>query len=506
MFEEAIPLYEPLDTGKSDIRLLEYVSFSGQPSLRLSSASLDEKPAYTALSYVWGDASITETILLNGQEFHATKNLFNALQHLQDHWIDTFPGRHQQGFRVWVDALCINQKDVAERNQQVQLMRRIDSNAELVFSWLGTDDEEIGAAFETINLVAHEMDKVVGRRHIGGVEPHDLISWMKDRPQLIVADIGHEDDWHSNQSWKSIWSLFNLPYWFRVWFVQEIVLAENLVLLSGKSSVEWIVLFLTCSWIGRLKEVRHYLQKSSWMVESTWLSITSSDRVPWHNPMRLMKAKHLQERHFGRIGQGKELELLPMADLHMTTGVTQPFVQADLPTWVPNYPNAWRESNRSFEPITGDADNGVFKSDVLGASITGDRHLLVSGIRISEVVRNLPKPTLFDTEHKLVKLIEQLRTSNIKYPNGMTAQEAVFRAVFESGGRGEAFFFQHPEAKAEMALGFLFHFMYIDREFVEEPLGQKRLFEVFGLNHSNSQAFNSSISKAFLSGHGIEAL
>ncbi|KAK1639695.1 heterokaryon incompatibility protein-domain-containing protein [Colletotrichum phormii] len=223
-----MPLYEPLDAGKSEIRLLEHVSFSGQPSLRLSSVSLDEKPAYTALSYVWGDASITEPILLNGQGFHATKNLFNALQHLQDHWIDTFPSRHPQGFRVWVDALCINQQDVAERNQQVQLMRRIYSSAELVFSWLGEDDEEIGAAFETINLVAHEMDKV-------------------DWPQLIVADIGPETDWHSNQSWKSVWTLFNLPYWFRVWVVQEIVLAEKLILLSGTSSVDWIALFLTCS-------------------------------------------------------------------------------------------------------------------------------------------------------------------------------------------------------------------------------------------------------------------
>ncbi|KAK1508643.1 hypothetical protein CTAM01_02429 [Colletotrichum tamarilloi] len=569
MLEEVMPLYEPLDAGKSEIRLLEYVSFSGQPSLRLSSVSLDEKPVYTALSYVWGDASITESILLNDQEFQATKNLFHALQHLQDHWIDTFPGRHPQGFRLWVDALCINQQDVAERNQQVQLMRRVYASAELAFSWLGTDTEEIGAAFETINLVAHEMDKVVGRRHIGGVEPHELISWMKDWPQLILADIGPENDWHSNQSWKSVRSLFILPYWFRVWVVQEIVLAENLVLLSGKSSVDWIALFLTCSWIGRLKEIRSYLQKPSWMVDSAWLSITSSDRVPWHNPMRLMKAKHLHKRpetlsadeweswgwqlmswnhtlsatdpkdniygllgltnlplipdyspdvsvasvyveyfaqnlaYWKRTGRGKELELLPMAGLHMTMGATQPLVTPDLPTWVPNYPHAWIESNRLFEPIIGDADNGVFGSNVLDANISGERHLLVSGIRIGKVLRNLPKPTLFDTENKLVKLTEQLITSNNQFSNGMTAQEAVFRAVFESGGRGEAVLFRYSEARAEMALGFLFHLMYIDREFADEPLGQ-RLFELLGLDDSSSEAFNSSLSKAFISGHEIE--
>ncbi|KAK1639694.1 hypothetical protein BDP81DRAFT_181827 [Colletotrichum phormii] len=310
------------------------------------------------------------------------------------------------------------------------------------------------------------------------------------------------------------------------------------------------------------------------MVESAWLSITSSDRVPWHNSIRLMKAKHLQKRpevlradewglwgwllmswnhtlsatdpkdsiygllgltnlpiipdyspdvsvasvyveYFAqylafckRTGQAKELDLLPMAGLHMTKGATHPLAKADLPTWVPNYPHAWRESNRSFEPIIGDADNGVFGLDVPGASVSGNWHLLVSGIRIGEVVRNLTKPTLFDTELKLVKLvklIEQLRTSNIKFPNGMTAQEAVFRAVFESGGRGSALLFQHPEAKAEMALGFLFHLMYVDREFAEEPLGQQSLFELLGLADSNSKAFNSSISEAFLSGHDIES-
>ncbi|OHE97593.1 hypothetical protein CORC01_07008 [Colletotrichum orchidophilum] len=52
--------------------------------------------------------------------------------------------------------------------------------------------------------------------------------------------------------------------------------------------------------------------------------------------------------------------------------------------------------------------------------------LLVSGIRIGEVIRNLPKPVLFDTWHRLINLIEQLRTENTQFQNGMTAQEAVF--------------------------------------------------------------------------------
>jgi hypothetical protein len=58
---------------------------------------------------------------------------------------------------LWADALCINQDDLDERTRQVELMRRIYSDAELVLSWLGQQDDETKLALLSIADMADEM-------------------------------------------------------------------------------------------------------------------------------------------------------------------------------------------------------------------------------------------------------------------------------------------------------------------------------------------------------------
>lgn len=84
-------------------------------------------PATKALSYVWGAPEFIYPIRINGKEFPVTKSLFAFLQkatsYYPKHWI-------------WIDALCINQDDVNEKNQQVKQMLEIYSSASLVLVWL----------------------------------------------------------------------------------------------------------------------------------------------------------------------------------------------------------------------------------------------------------------------------------------------------------------------------------------------------------------------------------
>ncbi|KAF2815759.1 HET-domain-containing protein, partial [Mytilinidion resinicola] len=133
-------IYRSLDPAKKEIRLLELLPAPPDKqiyaSCRLSTVSLlDDKPRFAALSYVWGDPSVTNTILLNGIRWQVTKNLAEALKCLTP----KAQKYHQWGGKtlwLWADAVCINQKNDPERSQQVSLMADLYSSAHFVYSWL----------------------------------------------------------------------------------------------------------------------------------------------------------------------------------------------------------------------------------------------------------------------------------------------------------------------------------------------------------------------------------
>lgn len=89
--------YHTLSSDEEQIRtLILHAGKVGEPiqcSLRI--VSLVEKPSYDALSYVWGDASVTKAIQVEGVQFNATANLERALRHLRDASDD---------LTLWVDA------------------------------------------------------------------------------------------------------------------------------------------------------------------------------------------------------------------------------------------------------------------------------------------------------------------------------------------------------------------------------------------------------------------
>ncbi|KAF8856272.1 heterokaryon incompatibility, partial [Acephala macrosclerotiorum] len=90
--------------------------------------NLLEHPKFKALSYVWGDpTTISVPILVNGARYYVTPNCYAALQRLRE--LGESP--------VWIDAICINQKDNAEKSRQIPLMGEVYSQARQVLVWLG---------------------------------------------------------------------------------------------------------------------------------------------------------------------------------------------------------------------------------------------------------------------------------------------------------------------------------------------------------------------------------
>lgn len=89
--------YAPLSSEKKQIRTLTLHAGKVHNALRcaLRIVSLEEQPAYEALSYTWGDAMYTAPIVVDGVRFDATVNLERALRHLRQDDCD---------LALWVDA------------------------------------------------------------------------------------------------------------------------------------------------------------------------------------------------------------------------------------------------------------------------------------------------------------------------------------------------------------------------------------------------------------------
>ncbi|GKZ33689.1 hypothetical protein AbraIFM66950_003720, partial [Aspergillus brasiliensis] len=134
-------LYQKLDDGERQIRLvtIEPGEWTDDIQCTLEQTSLATAKPYQALSYVWGDPTVTKDIIVDGRTFQATVNLESALRHLR---------RDDTPRVMWIDAICINQIDTEERSSQVSFMRDIYQQSILTVIWLGNGDERVKSLFD----------------------------------------------------------------------------------------------------------------------------------------------------------------------------------------------------------------------------------------------------------------------------------------------------------------------------------------------------------------------
>jgi len=194
MPKELRRLYMPLDFDSFEIRLLELHeenSYVNGVTCSLVYASLIKPPEYTALSYCWGDASKTTKIRIeNWGNVEVTTNLEEALKSVRPLNFNG-PGGSSRPKLLWVDALCINQEDSMERNQQVRQMRQIYSRAKEVISWVPCRSEDAVAYL------------VINQFYGNGCETTDQMP-SRNRPKLAPVS-GSDDIFRErSQSWEEI--------------------------------------------------------------------------------------------------------------------------------------------------------------------------------------------------------------------------------------------------------------------------------------------------------------
>lgn len=207
----------PLQNNQN-FRVLEL--FPGHNSAPLTARLIEVnfEFSYEALSYVWNDsssnpASFDKLIDYTVNATAIAPNLANALRAL----------RYTEKSRLlWIDALCINQTDMVEKNTQATRVSEIYRGAKNICIWLGPESKSSYLAFDLIK------------------QSTDLRKFEKriQNPSLVPY-------------WDSFTELMRRPWFRHRWSIQEVALAKDAVVHCGSLQVGWkhfkrtVVLFST---------------------------------------------------------------------------------------------------------------------------------------------------------------------------------------------------------------------------------------------------------------------
>ncbi|RDW77958.1 hypothetical protein BP5796_05810 [Coleophoma crateriformis] len=195
------------ETSEVECQLFEGEIKNGRVYRRKSDKDENEiEVKFEALSWSWGAELPEYQILIRRggkrQRKKASKDLVWALRYL----------RYQDKDRIlWIDAICIDQQNVDEKNHQVQMMSQIYGYADRVCVWLGLDDKESNMA---INFIKKE------------------ILQLEQFDELCTNE-------SNSEKWQSLLLLMQRQWFFRRWVVQEIALANDAMIYCGPDQISW---------------------------------------------------------------------------------------------------------------------------------------------------------------------------------------------------------------------------------------------------------------------------
>ncbi|KAI1129799.1 heterokaryon incompatibility protein-domain-containing protein [Nemania abortiva] len=268
---EPVPrtLYEyPDRLPRGHIRLLEcqgsidnwFVSlFRRRLYYRLITVDLRDNPEFIAVSYMWGSSECTETMFIGDTHvLPVTASTSECLDVLSAH-----------GY-LWIDSICINQRDNEEKSQQVGFMGAIYSHATEVVGILGNSvnriDSSYGTVFDGPSLYLNTLEIIrIDRessqdslRESFFLEPyryHEEALLLRPGEYILSRLFGHRLAARAITRQLQIYStaiqVLCHPYWRRVWILQELALAKKVEVYHDGSFLPWETL---------LSMVRHLME------------------------------------------------------------------------------------------------------------------------------------------------------------------------------------------------------------------------------------------------------
>lgn len=237
-------VFTTLHDSTAQIRLLRLDAESTEDHITadLKTWERSSLPEFNAISYVCGGALPRNTVYINGHEFYIGDNCFYALSQVcLDH-----PGSY-----VWIDALCINQQDLAEKSAQVSAMGSIYRSALRVLACIGTSN----AASDEIARATQDLDSFIQKP-----PPEWNAGDAYRRPHLWKPPLWNPpmDESATLELWETFTEFELRPYFHRAWIVQELGGGDgHTTILCGKSKIDWRAL---CTLAARFEVIyeSHY--------------------------------------------------------------------------------------------------------------------------------------------------------------------------------------------------------------------------------------------------------
>jgi hypothetical protein len=191
--------------------LLIHRKFSFRVTYHLIDVALEDVPRYEAISYTWGDSTPTEEVTIDNKAFCIPRSVADVLRR-RSKIIGLWPGSVRA---VWIDYLCINQEDVAEKNRQVPMMREIYQQAIRTMVCLGDGPDASKANWLLIKL------ETMAKLH--------SVEELSKRYMLEK----------NSPSWLALGRMMSHPWFNRIWIVQEVATANRVFVTYGGGLIEW---------------------------------------------------------------------------------------------------------------------------------------------------------------------------------------------------------------------------------------------------------------------------
>lgn len=241
--------YKALDLGKDQIRLLTLLrepDEDGRLRCEIATFDLAIAPEFQALSYEWGSPEQLWDMRVEDGLLSIRQNLWVFLE--------MFREAERNDIFLWIDQICINQDDDAERGHQVKLMGSVYTKSVRTVVWLGSSegvDTAISEAFSRHGPLLSGWQRKGVHCEVDHVRAEGLCidgncaicNWTFRRGDDRSLDARDRDAWNSSVPAdnaqvshglaNNLQDLCDLIYWDRLWIIQENVLAKECIFFLG---------------------------------------------------------------------------------------------------------------------------------------------------------------------------------------------------------------------------------------------------------------------------------